>query len=72
MQVTKGNRQTTGEMQRADLSGDFTKSAGWHRHTGTQALLGLAHPTEAGGSLPASLEQKALGMSQRVLCVISP
>lgn len=71
IQVTKGNHQTRAEMRGVDWSGFLTNSTGQHRHTGTQVVFASVHPTEAGGSLPASLEQKALGMSDRVLCALS-
>lgn len=69
--ATKGNQQTTAEMQRVDLLHYLPNSVGCKRHMGTRAPFISAHPSaqyeEGWGWLPACLTmQKALGMSVRV------
>lgn len=42
----QADNQTTAKMQRVDLSACLTDSAGQHRHTGTRAPFGFAHPSK--------------------------
>lgn len=56
----QGDQQTTAEMQRVDLYHCPAEDTGQQRHTRTQALLGLVHPSEQQrGLLPAPINQSA-------------
>lgn len=70
MQVTKGNHQTAAEMQRANLFHYLAENTRQQRHTGTQALLGLAHPIESGRGAGGGRGHRCLPHSNKRLCAV--